>query len=622
MKYIKNIYKYISRKNLSSSIFELEGLRFFSILLVVIQHFSERITRYGNYSFAENTIEHQFSYFLSRGTIGVYLFFAISGYVLSLPWIKESSSIKSNYKSFIVRRFTRIEPPYLIWMTVFLFAFMLNSNLPFVEILKHYISSIFYVHNIAYQTHSIINPVAWSLEVELQFYLLAPFLIKGLWSIKNVNYRMIVIVVLIICIQIIQFYFGWWHFPHKITLLGSLPHFLVGILMVNVITIKSVHIKKSYLYDVLFISSWILLSYLWSTELLKNILFNLILSVLILSAFKSILINKFLKLKWVILIGGMCYSIYLIHLPLIELVFQKLLVNISTQHYFSYFGISLIITLVSILVVSVASFIIIEKPFMKYNESIIPDLLKSLKSIRIISIGKKVIVPILLMMFISTKTHSQDLESKKLQLLPLEQLIDSAISTNTTLLIQKSKKEINKQETKLINKSWLNHISVTGNSLYGTGSIIDNQYTATSEIVRFQNSTSINYNVGLSMRIPLSSFINAGNEKKILREQYKILEYEDNAIINELINKVSTMYYSLLNNINQADIASETMEANRMKLEVSEKFFKSGKMDIGNYKTDLENYYKSKSQYLDILNTCNKELYILKQLIGTEIIKY
>lgn len=622
MKFLKNINKYISRKNLKNSIFELEGLRFFSILLVVIQHFSERINRYGNFKFDENTIEHQFSYFLSRGTIGVYIFFAISGYVLTLPWIKENSDLKSNYKSFIFRRFSRIEPPYLIWMSVFFLLLVFYSNLPFVELAKHYICSLLYIHNIVYQDHSIINPVAWSLEVELQFYLLAPFIVKAFWCIKNINYRLISIISIIIAFQIIQYYFGWWHFPNKITLLGALPHFLVGILMVNIITLKVINIKKSYIYDVAFIVSWIMLSYLWSTELLKNILFNLLLSVLIFSAFNSLLVNRFLKFRFVVIIGGMCYSIYLTHLPFIEFVFQKLLVNYHTINYSLYFIVSLIVTISIISVISIFSFLFIEKPFMKYNESIVPSILNKIKSIRINILSKRVVLPIIFIILSSTKIYSQEIINQKIELLPIEQIIDSAIFTNPTLQKQRSKKEIINQQIKLNNKSWLNHISITGNSLYGTGSIIDNQSTATNEIIRFQNSTSVNYNIGLSMRVPLSSIINTQNEKKILKEEYKIIEYEDNEILHELVNKISLKYYSIVNNLNQAELASEILEANRMKMELSESFFKSGKIDISVYKTDLENYYQSKSKYLDVINKCKYELYDLKKLVGTEIIKY
>jgi peptidoglycan/LPS O-acetylase OafA/YrhL len=621
MKHLSNISKYFTRKNLSSSILELEGLRFFSIMLVVLQHFSERIMRYGDYRFEESSIEHQFSFFLSRGTIGVYIFFAISGYVLTLPWIKQEYSIKQNYKSFLIRRFSRIEPPYLIWMSIFLVVLIFNTNLGVVEVLKHYLSSILYSHNLVYQSHSIINPVAWSLEVELQFYLLAPFLVKALWSIKNIKHRILFILSFIFLFQTLQFQFGWWHFPQKITLLGALPHFLVGILMVNIISLKAIKTKKSYVYDVLFILSWITLSYIWSTEYIKNIAFTLILSLLFFSAFNSILINKFLTFKWVIIIGGMCYSIYLIHLPLIEFIFQKIFIHFQFNTYYTYFFIGLGISLVLILLISILSFLFVEKPFMKYNESIVFDLIKKTKAIRINTISKKVIFPILILLILSGSTNAQDIDATKFQLLPIENLIDSALSNNAKFQIQASKKEIIRQQIKLTNKNWLNHVSITGNSLYGTGSIIDNQYTASTEIVRFQNSTSVNYNIGLSMRIPLSSLLNTGNEKKILKEQYKIVEQEDNDLLIELIQKISTVYYSIVNNMNQLELASETMEANRMKMELSETYFKSGKIDIGIYKTDLENYYQSKAKYLELLNNCNKEIYLLKKLVGTEIAK-
>ncbi len=619
MKALNHIVKYISRKNLNNSIFELEGLRFFSILLVVLQHFSERVLRYGQYHFDESSVSHQFSYFLSRGTIGVYIFFAISGYVLTLPWIKDNSKLSSQYFTFIKRRFTRIEPPYFIWMTVFFLVLIFSTNIQNIELLKHYVCSLFYVHNVVYQTHSIINPVAWSLEVELQFYLLAPFLVKAIWLIKNINHRMLFIVGLIILIQFVQFTFGWWHFPNKITILGALPHFLIGILMVNVITLKGITFKKSYIFDVLFFTSWIALSYLWSTELVKNILFDLILAVLIFSAFHSILINSFLKFKWVIIIGGMCYSIYLIHLPLIELIFQKILVNYQFQNYTIHFLTGLGITLALASIVSILSFLFVEKPFMKYNESIVNDIVKKIKEMSFPFPNKKIIIPVLILVFTMSKTNAQEINTKSLQLLPIDQLIDSAITKSPTVFISNSKKEIIKQQLKIANKSWLNHISITGNSLYGTGSIIDNQFTSTSEIVRFQNSKSVNYNVGLSMRIPLSSFLNVHNEKNILKAQYNIIDYEKDAKTNELINEISKVYYSLLNNINQAEIASEKMEANRMKLDVSETFFKSGKIDIGIYKNDLENYYNSKANYSQIISSCNHELFMLKKLVGTEV---
>lgn len=619
MKYLAKFKSFISRKNLKNSILELEGLRFFSILLVFLQHFSDRVNKYGQFHFPKDSFNHQFSYFLSRGTIGVFIFFAISGYVLTLPWINEKNSLKSNYKSFITRRFRRIEPPYLIWMSIFFIVLFLKSSIPAAELIKHYLTSILYIHNIVYQDHSILNPVAWSLEVELQFYLIAPIIVKLLWSIKNTWNRILLIFLTIIGFQFIQYNAGWWKFPHKITLLGALPHFLTGILMVNIVGLEKPIFKKSYLFDLLFILSWVSLSYLWSTELLKNVLFNLILSVLILSSFYSIIINRFLKFGLVVLIGGMCYSIYLTHLPFMEFIFQTFLTFNPLENYWSYFSHALILTLAITIIISVFSFLFIEKPFMQYSESIIPFMKEKLNYPFIKKISKKIVLPIIMLLLLTDYVVAQD-SSKKIQLLPLEQLIDSAVSHSPTVLKQNSKQEIIKQQTKLSNKSWLNHIAITGNTLYGSGTIVDNQLTANNQVISFQNSKSVNYSVGMSMRIPISSIFNTRNEKKILNQQSKIIDFESQENIKMLINEISLKYYTLLNYLDQIELSAESMEANRMKMELSEKFFKSGKLDIGIYKTDLDNYYMSKAKYLELSNKCSQELFQLKQLVGSEII--
>ena len=67
----------------------------------------------------------------------------------------------------------------------------------FNELLPHFFASLFYVHNIVYDAHSAVNGIAWSLEVEIQFYLLMP-LLSYLYAIKNTVARRIFFLVLII----------------------------------------------------------------------------------------------------------------------------------------------------------------------------------------------------------------------------------------------------------------------------------------------------------------------------------------------------------------------------------------------------------------------------------------
>jgi peptidoglycan/LPS O-acetylase OafA/YrhL len=74
-----------------------------------------------------------------------------------------------------LRRLTRLEPPYIIALVIFFIAnvWVLHAY-SFKSLLPHFFASMAYLHNIIYQSFSWILPVAWSLEVEVQFYVLAP----------------------------------------------------------------------------------------------------------------------------------------------------------------------------------------------------------------------------------------------------------------------------------------------------------------------------------------------------------------------------------------------------------------------------------------------------------------
>ena len=73
----------------------VDGIRFVAILPVVILHANERFLRY---VYGEHNLEgatEQVSYLISRGAIGVMIFFALSGFVLALPFALSSSEKSS-----------------------------------------------------------------------------------------------------------------------------------------------------------------------------------------------------------------------------------------------------------------------------------------------------------------------------------------------------------------------------------------------------------------------------------------------------------------------------------------------------------------------------------------------
>lgn len=338
----------------------LDGLRFLAIVPVILQHANERLFKYGDIGELSGR-EELLSFLISRGTIGVFLFFAISGFILSLPFAQKRK--KEAYGSYIKRRLIRIEPPYLLWMSAFAIILLIKGDYPGKELLGHFLASITYTHQLVYGEYSIINPVAWSLEVEIQYYLMAPFLAKFYFDIQNVVIRRWALGSLIFTYLLIQHGMGWHLMPFKASLLGQLPHFLVGMLAADFFSDPAIK-SKSILWDWFFPGLVLLLAFTWTEELWKSILFEIGLLGVFFTAFYGKIIPKILSNTWVVIIGGMCYSLYLTHLPLLEVYY--LLIG-KFGHWSGYFGqlsISLFIVLPIIFLCGVIAYRWIEQPFM------------------------------------------------------------------------------------------------------------------------------------------------------------------------------------------------------------------------------------------------------------------
>lgn len=348
---------------------EVDGLRFLAILPVIIQHLSERLIINYPVDLSLSAEANYLIYYTSRGTIGVFLFFALSGFILSLPIASQllNNRLDFSLKKYYTRRFTRIEPPYIFWMTVFLIVLLIQGNIVPGELFKAWLASVFYLHNIVYQGYSIINPIAWSLEIEIQFYLIAPFLAMLFFSIKAQFKRRLILLLSIFGVISLQNYFGWSHLPFKLTLLGQAHHFLLGFLVADLYLSGDLNKWKSHWFDWLGMASFYIMMISWGEEYYKSLIFSAAMFVLFIAAYKGPLLNKLFNNKWIITIGGMCYTIYLIHLPLLELQFRLTRSLIVFESLGLNLLIQLVIGLSLIGMVTIVSYLLIEKPFMNPN---------------------------------------------------------------------------------------------------------------------------------------------------------------------------------------------------------------------------------------------------------------
>ncbi|MEZ5059331.1 MAG: acyltransferase [Saprospiraceae bacterium] len=364
--FIQNLPSRLQRNTSGGNYYPLiDGMRWLAIFPVLMQHLAERLIKYTDQPFSTPIDQDPFAFFISRGTIGVFIFFAISGFILGMPFAKAHlvGGKKVNLGKFYLRRLTRLEPPYLIWMSVFGLVLAIKG---FGEgLLGHWLASMTYTHNMIYGYYSPLNPVAWSLEVEIQFYLIAPFLAAFFFSISNTLKRRLSMVAGIIFWTVLVHQMGWQYFPYKPSLLAQLPHFLTGFLLLDFFLNKDFKIKNSLIWDVLAIAAYFIMAYTWTEELGKSLVFAIALFSFFFGIQNSRFIGKWISSPWIAAFGGMCYTIYLTHLPLMELFTPYLATIIpGTGFEIRLVGMALVM-LPIVLSFSVLAYLFIEKPFMK-----------------------------------------------------------------------------------------------------------------------------------------------------------------------------------------------------------------------------------------------------------------
>lgn len=354
MFYIKKIYPLLQRITSSGErLIYVDGLRFFAVISVFIFHFIDFYDD-NNANFVSRHI--LLTDYLQGSVMGVILFFSISGFLIAMPFYNSyvSKNHQFSLKNYYFRRLTRLEPPYMVQLLLLfiLMVFVLKTK-TFTETFPHLLASVFYCHEIVYGKMPILNTVLWTLEIEIQFYILAP-LLAAVFMLNVYSRRLL----LIAAIGIFTFYKPV-HFDFP-TVFKYIHFFLIGFLALDVYMQIKDKYRKHVFFDVLCFMSIVLLWF--STDHLA-ILF---LYILLVYSSKTIFFFKVLENKVIYTIGGMCYTIYMLHQKLIYFVYAFLFPDVLIgNNYLPDFFIRLIITLLIILSVSAVFFILVERPTMK-----------------------------------------------------------------------------------------------------------------------------------------------------------------------------------------------------------------------------------------------------------------
>ncbi len=302
-------------------------------------------------------------FMLTHAELGVMLFFAISGYILALPAAQaQGEGRRINLRNYYLRRVVRIEPPYFIITTGFLAIYLLENPAHIHNYGPHYAASMGYVHNLLFPHQNGLNDVAWSLEVEVQFYLLAPLLFGVFKASRRTQAWIIPAAILILCALPVL----WPAWVVSLYQYAGVFAIGIGVAALSAAGWKPGRGVSRMLAGGAAGSGVVLLGL--GAYLPRSVFTALAPGLIGLVLLAGILTpggRRIFRLPVLAAVGGMCYSIYLTHnLLIVFLVKYGLLPGVGSPSPGAY-GLVVLLSAICVLGVGVVTFKLIEQPFMR-----------------------------------------------------------------------------------------------------------------------------------------------------------------------------------------------------------------------------------------------------------------
>jgi peptidoglycan/LPS O-acetylase OafA/YrhL len=307
----------------------LDGLRGVAILIVFLSHTSNL----GTYLLP-------FANFSGIGKSGVYLFFVLSSFLLTLPFIKKGIGAANKFflMNYSLRRFFRIYPLYFMYLLLGLVTSMVfwkitgseqPVGMPFTLSLKEFFQQLLLIQG---------KGVTWSILVEFHYYFVLPLLALT-YSIVLKNKLLPSIILTIILIYISQLIWPQSEAIQNDPRLGPyLPIFLMGSLLAviyhnwqeNNLSEKK---KIALIVEILGMLSALILifmipsvsSYILEKEIPFNyynkefIVFGLLWSIVLFASVAGLgTLKKLFSMPILRYMGFISFSVYLLHVIVIE----------------------------------------------------------------------------------------------------------------------------------------------------------------------------------------------------------------------------------------------------------------------------------------------------------------
>lgn len=360
--------RYLSRRTSGRKVIpEIDGLRSVAIVSVLLFHaawtFRENLGKQaGGPSAVIDAV-------LDTGEYGVPVFFVISGFILALPFASAmTGGPRISLVKYVKRRLTRLEPPYFVALLVAFTVLAIQTGT--LEKLPNLLASAFYVHSFVYGERSHVLPVSWSLEVEVQFYLMMPAL-AFVYAIRRTALRRGLMVAGIAAISAV---FGQETPIWGRTVVHQGGYFLAGMLLADLYRTGWLglgeEVKEQWMSVRALPWDALALLCLTGTFAVKGLDWMpaqtapWLILIGFVAVFRGGLVRRFFRWTPIVTLGGMCYTIYLWHFLVMRAAWPMWADAVAPQPTTGHLVLFVVVASVATLALSTVLFVLIERPTM------------------------------------------------------------------------------------------------------------------------------------------------------------------------------------------------------------------------------------------------------------------
>lgn len=297
----------MNKSAINSRIYSLDGIRAIAALLVFFLHV-QYFNLVWNEPIAPNSII--LTIFFNLGHFAVDAFFIISTYLVTTMWLGRVATRQAgsaSYLSFIKARFMRIAPAYYVSVTVVAAVVFLYDVWEPADLLEEWLLHISFLGGVFGTSGFSINPVYWSLSVEMILYATIPLCVL---IAQGLGIRGLVISALAASL-------AWRYLVPTLGLSHWLPHAFPGQLFEISLGVAMARQKISFPQLAVAPATALLIYIAWigptGVSPVVYMAVALLMMILVSAAIESARFASFSKLKPVRWMADVSYSFYLWH---------------------------------------------------------------------------------------------------------------------------------------------------------------------------------------------------------------------------------------------------------------------------------------------------------------------